>query len=208
MSSRKIEFYLDVLSPYAYLAAVALPEIASRHDARITYRPIDLSAAKLAAGNTGPANRDIPPKIRYLMTDLRRWAVRYGIPLGFPKSFRSEPANRAILLARREGRAEAFVRAVFDAVWGQGGDPSDLDLLASAADTAGLDGRAVVEGIDRPENLEEWKRENDEAHERGVFGVPFFIIGNEMFWGNDRLYFLEEYLSDGSVGGFRSPERD
>ena len=195
---KTIDFYLDFISPFAYLASFRLPAIARNAGASIAYHAIDLTAAKRAAGNTGPANREIPPKIRYLMTDLRRWAKRYGVPLVPPSGFDSNAANRGLLWARDEGREDAYVRAVFDAIWGRGGNPADLGVLRSAIEAAGLSGDAFERAVHSGELDARYQEENRQAQAQGVFGVPIFLVGDEMFWGNDRLDFLEEFLRDPS----------
>lgn len=195
---KTIDFYLDFISPFAYLASFRLPGIARQFGARIAYHAIDLTAAKRAAGNTGPANREIPPKIRYLMADLRRWAKRYGVPLVPPSGFDSATANRGLLWARGKGREEAYVRAVYDAIWGRGANPADLRVLRSAVEAAGLPGDEFEKAVDSGELKAAYEEVNRQAQARGVFGVPIYIVDDEMFWGNDRLDFLEEYLREKS----------
>ena len=195
---KTIDFYLDFISPFAYLASFRLPTIARSCGASIAYHAIDLTAAKRAAGNTGPANREIPPKIRYLMADLRRWAKRYGVPLVPPSGFDSAAANRGLLWARKKGREEPYVRAVYDAIWGRGGNPADLGVLRSAVEAAGLPGDEFEAALNSDELDASYQELNRQAQARGVFGVPIFIVDDEMFWGNDRLDFLEEYLREHS----------
>jgi len=195
---KTIDFYLDFISPFAYLASFRLPELARKYGASIAYHAIDLTAAKRAAGNTGPANREIPPKIKYLMADLRRWAKRYGVPLAPPSGFDSNLANRGLLWAREKGREEAYVRAVYDAIWGRGGDPADLRVLRSAVEAAGLPGDEFEKAVNSGELKASYEEVNRQAQARGVFGVPIYIVDDEMFWGNDRLDFLEEYVRERS----------
>jgi 2-hydroxychromene-2-carboxylate isomerase len=191
---KTVDFYMDFISPFAYLASFRLPELARRHGAAIVYHAIDLTAAKRAAGNTGPANREIPPKIRYLMQDLKRWAKRYGMPLVLPASFDATLANRGLPWAREKGREQAYIEKVWDAIWGKGGDPADLELLRSAVEAAGLPGDEFEAAVESDALKAAYEKENLEAQARGVFGVPIFIVDDEMFWGNDRLDFLEEHL--------------
>jgi len=195
---KTIDFYLDFISPFAYLASFRVPGLAREYGARIAYHAIDLTAAKRAAGNTGPANREIPPKIRYLMADLQRWAKRYGVPLVPPSGFDSASANRGLLWAREKGREEAYVRAVYDAIWGSGGNPADLRLLRSAVEKAGLPGDEFEAAVGSEELSAPYQDVNGQAQARGVFGVPIFVVDDQMFWGNDRLDFLEEYLREQS----------
>ncbi len=80
----KLEFYFDFSSPFAYLAFQAIPGVASKFDLRVNYHAIDLNIVKREAGNTGPSNRQIPLKYRYLRRDIDRWGESYGIPVIFP----------------------------------------------------------------------------------------------------------------------------
>jgi 2-hydroxychromene-2-carboxylate isomerase len=192
---KQIDFYFDFWSPYAYLASGRLAEMAERHGFTINYCPIDLTRAKLEAGNTGPPNLAIPPKIRYLMTDLRRWCARYGLPFGgVPKSKDTKRINIGALLAQDRGVARDYVREAYDATWGQGGDPSSDELLTSLAAKLGWDADEFLGYISSPEAEERYEAVFAAAAERGVFGVPIMIVGEEMWWGNDRLEFLEEFL--------------
>src|SRR3546814_3604932 len=81
-----IDFYFDFISPFSYLAQLRLPEIARRHGRALAYHPIDIPEAKIAAGNYGPSNREVPAKIKVLTADLQRLGRRYDVPLTFPRS--------------------------------------------------------------------------------------------------------------------------
>lgn len=193
----QIDFYFDFWSPYAYLASHRLGQLAEQHGCTVNYCPIDLTRAKLAAGNTGPANLQIPPKIRYLMTDLRRWATRYGLPFGsVPKGKDTKRINTGALLAQDRGVARDYVREAFDAVWGQGGDPNSDELLSSLAEKLGWDAGEFLRFVGSSAAAERYEAVYERAVERGVFGVPIMIVGDEMWWGNDRLEFLDQFLQE------------
>ena len=192
---KQIDFFFDFWSPYAYLASGRLAKIAERHGYAINYCPLDLTRAKLAAGNTGPANLQIPPKIRYLMSDLRRWAARYGLPLGgVPKGKDTKRINIGALFAQDRGAAEDYVREAYDAVWGRGGDPNSDELLSALAVKLGWDAREFLDYVGSAGADARYEAVFEDAAKRGVFGVPIMIVGDEMWWGNDRLEFLEEFL--------------
>lgn len=91
--------------------------MAQRYGYALRFVPIDLPRAKLAAGNTGPSNRQVPAKLRYLTADMNRWAQRYGVPLRFPKTFASERMNKGTLFAQDRGRAQDYVTAAFSSAW-------------------------------------------------------------------------------------------
>ncbi|MGE3692091.1 MAG: 2-hydroxychromene-2-carboxylate isomerase [Novosphingobium sp.] len=192
---KQIDFYFDFWSPYAYLASGRLAEMAEKYGCAINYCPIDLTKAKLSAGNTGPPNLQIPPKIRYLMTDLKRWAALYGLPFGgVPKSKDTKRINIGALLAQDRGMARDYVREAYDATWGQGGDPNSDELLSALAAKLGWDAAEFLGYIGSPAAEERYEAIFEAAVQRGVFGVPIMIFGDEMWWGNDRLDFLEQFL--------------
>jgi 2-hydroxychromene-2-carboxylate isomerase len=196
---KTVDFYFDFMSPFGYLAAHRLPELAKAHHgrARFVCHPIDLVAARFKAGNTGPFNRDQPAKMKALLMDLERWAKRYGIPFAFPKGLDSKRLNKGWLVAEQRGRGAAYLAAAYDAVWGRGGDPADGALHAEVAKACGLSPEELSAAIDSPEISAAYDRENEAAQARGVFGVPIFLVDDQIYWGNDRIEFLEEYL-DGS----------
>jgi 2-hydroxychromene-2-carboxylate isomerase len=197
----KIDFYFDFLSPYSYLATFRLPRLRAEFGAEVIFHVVDLEAAKEAIGNTRPAAHLLPRKLRYLKADLARWAARYKAPLVFPETLAhvdlkaAARLNRGFLCAAQRGAGEAYLNAAFAALWAARREPSDATLRAAAA-KAGLDPAQIAAAADAPETIAEYARENLEAQARGVFGVPTFIVGDQLFWGNDRLDFLEEYLRD------------
>lgn len=208
MSTQKsIEFFFDFLSPFAYLTHQKLPALAQRYGYALRFVPIDLPRAKLAAGNTGPSNRQVPAKLRYLTTDMNRWAQRYAVPLKFPKTFASERLNKGVLFAQDRGRAQDYVTAVFASAWTRGGeDLADSTLLACIARELGWPESEFLAFVDSSGAAERFEALNLEAHRRGVFGVPTMLIGEEMWWGNDRLQFLEEFLQQQSAKASPSGE--
>lgn len=194
---KTIDFYFDVWSPYAYLASHRLAEIAEQYGCRVNYLPIDLKRAKLAAGNTGPANIDIPPKIRYLMTDLKRWAQRYGLRFGeIPKGSDINRINKGVFFATDRKVGRDYVREAYAAVWGRGGDPNSDGLLTGLAQTMNWDAGEFLSYISSDEANDRYEQVFNVAVERGVFGVPIVVTDDQMWWGNDRLAFVEEYLAE------------
>jgi len=195
-----IDFYFDIYSPYAYLASHRIAEIADKYDCAINYLPMDLKRAKAAVGNTGPANVDIPKKIRYLMVDLRRWADRYGLPLERPAGTDCTRINKGLFFARARGAERDYVRRAYDLAWAQGLDPDDDAVLAELARALGWDDRAFLAYVSSDEADRLYEAVFQKAIERGVFGVPFVAIGDNAWWGNDRLFMVEEHLSGKPFG--------
>lgn len=191
-----IDFYFDFISPFSYLAQIKLPGIARRHGRALNYRPIDIPQAKIAAGNYGPSNREIGPKIRVMTADLQRWAARYGVPLVFPAGFDCLRWNVGALFAAERGAAEAFVHEAYRRIWGRGIDPADEGELREAAQAADLNPDELSDFTLSSLGRTEFRKACVDAHLRGVFGAPLMFVDDQIFWGNDRLDFLDEYLSD------------
>jgi 2-hydroxychromene-2-carboxylate isomerase len=196
MSAKPIEFFFDFMSPFAYLAHGQLCDVADRYIRKIVYKPIDLPAAKVAAGNSGPSNREIPVKLRYLLCDIERWAERYEMPVNFPASLNSARMNAGTFYAIKCDRTREYVTAGFDLGWGQGADIGDDECLTALAGRMQWSAPEFLNYVSDPERNADYEASNSEAHERGVFGVPTMLIGEEMWWGNDRLAFLETYCKD------------
>lgn len=192
--TKTIEFYLDFMSPYAYLAHHHLLQMQSEFGFALRYHPIDLTEVKIAVGNTGPSNRAIPAKIAYLSVDLQRWASRYGIPLTVPGSHDSKMANIGLLVANDRHKAPEYCHAVWARTWGAGGDFASLALLGDVAEELGWNSAEFCELIASVKLENSYQKETDAAVSAGVFGVPIMMLGDEMWWGNDRLIFLQQQL--------------
>jgi 2-hydroxychromene-2-carboxylate isomerase len=195
-----LDFYFDFMSPFAYLAHTRLPALAAKYGVQIAYHPIDLPAAKLAAGNTAPPNVSIPVKLRYLVTDMQRWAKRYGVPLTFPKTLKSERLNIGLYFAADRGQAQDYVDAAWLPTWGQGGDMDDEGLIRGVARSMQWDAQEFIDFVGSQQARERYARGNRDAQARGVFGAPTMMLGEQMWWGNDRLEFLEEHLAENRDG--------
>ena len=192
----QIACYIDLISPYCYLAFTQLPSLARRVGMPIAYHPVHIATAKIAAGNYGPSNLEVPAKGAALKQDIERWARRYGVPLRFPRGFDGERWNAGILFAARQGKTESYLKQAFAYLWAEGGDPANTQSLVEVTKASGLDVEPFVAFVDSSEGRCEFRRACVEAHRRGVFGAPIFFVGKEVFWGNDRLDFLEEYVKN------------
>ena len=190
-----IDFYFDFLSPYSYLAHCRLPALADKYGYAISYKPIDLKAAKLAAGNTGPATVQMPVKLRYATVDLTRWATKYGAPLAFGKAPPvTERANKGTFFAIERGQAREYVSKLWLATFGSGGDFNSDEMLSDVSRRLGWSPEEFLAFVQSDKAQRLYETGNREAQDRGVFGAPIMMVGDEMWWGNDRLDFLEEYL--------------
>ena len=189
-----MEFFFDFMSPYAYLSLSRIRCIADQHKMVLQCRPFDLPTGKLAAGNYGPANRMQPAKIRHLLVDLERWADLYQLPLKFPPSLDSRRANMGVFFAGDPHEAADYVTRAYDLSWGQGGDMSLDSSLCQLAAEMGWFESEFLDFVNSDQAWQQLKANQREALERGIFGAPTFLIDDQMWWGNDRLQFVERYL--------------
>lgn len=183
----KVEFFYDVVSPFSYLASTQIEAIVADCGATLEFRPFFLGGLMKAVGNQPPAL--LPARGRYLFTDLRRWAAFYGVPFTMPTPFPAPTllAMRA-LVALPPDALPAATHALFHAHWGEGRDISDPALLTEL-----LGAEAVARASD-PAVKQALTDATTEAERRGAFGAPSFFIGDELYFGNDRLPFLEQRL--------------
>ena len=197
---KTVEFFYDLVSPYSYLAYSELGRIRDEQDAELVLRPMLLGAVHKEAGVKAPI--EIEAKSRYQRRDIHRWAEHYGLPLDFPDPFpfRTLKTMRAAMFCGERGSLEAFTREGFSLYWEEGGAPKGLSEadedgpVSEIARRIGEDPEEVLEGAAAPEAKQALVAATTEALERGVFGAPAFFVGEEMFWGNDRLHFVEEAL--------------
>jgi 2-hydroxychromene-2-carboxylate isomerase len=192
---RNIEFFWDAASPYTYLASTQIEALAQRTGATVVWKPFLLGKVFEATGNRMPAA--IPAKGKHLFQDVQRWGEHYGVPVGFPKVFpiNSVAALRCGIAASAKGQCAGFAKAVMRAYWAEGQDISQPEVLSAVAAALGLDGTALVAQTQEPAVKDALRANTEEAVKRGAFGAPTFFVGERMFWGNDRLVLLEEFLS-------------
>lgn len=191
---QSIDFYFDLMSPFSYLAHVKLPDLARKYDLTVTYRPMDIPQAKISAGNYGPSNREVPAKIKVMLADLKRWAKRYDVPFAFPKNLDVLLWNVGVLYAIEQGQAEAYVNAAYAKIWGEGCDPTEEKNLEAIAGELAWDAKKFIGFVQSKEAQSSFQQACDEAHKNGVFGAPIMMLDDEIWWGNDRFEFIEEYL--------------
>ncbi len=189
-----IEFYFDYGSPFSYLADTQLPALASRTGAAIIYKPILLGAIFKETGNASPVS--IPAKGRYMGVELARWSRHYGVPFSLNPNF---PINttrlmRGAIAAQKNGSFESYHRAIFPAFWARGLNLGDASVMQEVIAGAGLDAERILAATDEPAIKDQLRANTEEAVKRGAFGAPTFFVGDEMFWGNDRLKWVEEAL--------------
>lgn len=191
-----VEFWFDVGSPAAYLAWRRLPLVCAEEGAAIAYRPMLLGGVFQATGNHSPMT--VPAKARYMTADLARFAQRDGTPFSHNPFF---PINTLTLMRgavglqmQDEARMLRYVDAVYRAIWVEGRDMNDAAVVAAVLREADFDPQAVLALASDPDVKERLKAVTHEAVQRGVFGAPTFFVGDRMYWGQDRIDFVQQEL--------------
>jgi len=186
----EVRLFFNFRSPYCYLASKTMFEVLNRFPLRLLWRPLGG-----ADGRSAPDRAKV--KMPISRQDAGRWAKRMGIPFQPPPvTTNSVPAGCASLLAEREGLLQPYVEQVMHSEWGEGRDIGDLQVLLDAGEAAGLARDAVEAAAGDPAHLEQLAANWAEAGELGIFGVPTFVVHDQIFWGNDRIDFLREYLEE------------
>ncbi|WP_199556014.1 2-hydroxychromene-2-carboxylate isomerase [Sandaracinobacteroides hominis] len=185
------KFLFDYGSPASYLAWKRLPAMVARTGASVEVVPILLGGVFKATGNVMPAS--VPAKGRWMNGDLAIWAKRDGTPLTMNPHF---PINTVALMrgavaAEMRGELTAYSDAVFNAMWRDGRNTGDLAVLADVLTEAGLDAAAYAAAIDSAEVKDKLRANTEAAVAAGAFGAPSFLVGDRLFFGQDRTAFVE-----------------
>jgi 2-hydroxychromene-2-carboxylate isomerase len=185
-----IEFWYEFGSTYSYPAAMRVENLAAEAGVNLRWRPFLLGPIFQTLGwNDSPFNI-FPAKGRYMWRDLTRVCAAEGLPLKLPPvKFPQNglKAARLALVGETEGWTPAFTRAVFTANYAEQKDISDEATLCAILGTLGVDAEAALAAAGSPETKQALRTQNEEAVARGLFGAPSFTVGDELFWGNDRL---------------------
>lgn len=191
-----VEFYFDLGSPSTYLAYTQLPKICADTGSQLIFVPILLGGIFNSTGNASPVT--IPAKGRYMIQDLSRFAQRYGVPLKFNPHF---PINTLTLMRavtgmqmRQPDRFLAFINCLFSALWVEARNLNDPATVAAVLNENGFNPDEVLV-LSNEDAVKATLKENTEtAVKRGVFGAPSMFIENQLFFGQDRLDFVEQAL--------------
>lgn len=197
--AQQIDFYFDFGSPASYLAWTQLPKIAVDHGAEILFKPVLLGAIHKATNNASPAT--IPAKAVWMQEDLARFARRYGVRFTQNPFF---PINTLALMRgatgtqmHDEGLFLRYVDVVFRAMWETPANLGDPAMLQSTLHDGGLDADQIFRMAEDPAVKAKLKADTEEAIGRGLFGAPTMFVGDEMFFGQDRLDFVRDALKSG-----------
>ncbi|MEH6650674.1 MAG: 2-hydroxychromene-2-carboxylate isomerase [Motiliproteus sp.] len=194
MDARLLDFYFDYLSPYAYFSWRRLQSLCQQHS--VTLRPHPVVFGKLLDhwGQRGPA--EIAPKKASLYRYCYRYATLNGFVFDPPRChpYNPLPSLRLSLPQVCGDRQIEVISALFDAGWTEGADLGSVDRLQAILDRAGFDGAAMLAAIETDAVKQQLRDETEQAIGHGVFGVPTFIVDQQLFWGNDQVDHLELYL--------------
>jgi 2-hydroxychromene-2-carboxylate isomerase len=185
-----MDFWYEFASTYSYPAAMRIEALATENAVEVRWRPFLLGPIFKALGwNDSPFNI-YPAKGRYMWRDLTRVCEADGLPLKLPPLRFPQnglKAARLALAGEKEGWTPAFTRAVFSANYVEQKDISDDTTLRAILDDIGVDADHAMAAANATETKVALRAQNEEAVARGLFGAPSFTVGEELFWGNDRL---------------------
>ena len=193
---KSFEFWFDFGSTASYLAWTQLPALEAATGATAVFKPMLLGGVFQATGNQSPAN--IPAKGKYIFADFSRFAKRYGVEFNMNPWF---PVNTLLLMRgaialqmKGDPRFKDYCRAVFNAIWVTSLNMNDTAVASQALVRAGFDATALIALASEQASKDALKAATQTAVERGVFGAPTFFVGDQMFWGQDRMDFVKEAL--------------
>jgi 2-hydroxychromene-2-carboxylate isomerase len=199
--TKTFEFLFDFGGPNSYLAHKVLPEFCAGHGAEAIYVPVLLGGLFKITNNQAPLIRyaETPAKRSYEMLEFNRFVKAHKIPFTMNAHF---PINslhlmRGAVAAKHLGCFMPYVEAVMAAMWEEGANMGDADIVRATLDEAGLDSAAILQKADDAEVKAELVANTEKAAERGAFGVPTFFVGDEIFWGKERLAQVAEALAEG-----------
>lgn len=192
-----IDYYFVTISPWAYLAGNRLEEIAARHGATVTYKPVDLGKVFAATGGL-PLNQRPEARRAYRLQELARAEAKTGLPLTIhPAHFPTNPAPSAYAIIAAQaagGETGKLVQSFLAACWAEDKDIAEDAVIRDCLAAAGFDPALADSGL--LAGAETYAANTEEAIARGVFGSPFYVVDTgQMFWGQDRLDDLDAHLA-------------
>lgn len=197
---KSVEFYFDLGSPYSYLAYYRLLQMAEQQEIQIVYKPILLGGVFKATGNRSPI--EIPVKGVYSILDMQRWSEYYHIPMHMNPHF---PMNTLTLMRILTGvqllhleKFEQVLKLLFDAMFGTPQNLNEPTVLAEVLKPSGFSVEDIMSIVQSDVVKQKLITETEQAIQRGIFGAPTFFVGDEMYWGQDRLHFVEQALNKAS----------
>jgi 2-hydroxychromene-2-carboxylate isomerase len=197
---KHVDYYVSLNSPWTYLGSRRFEAIAAAHGASVTIWPVDFGSVFSVSGGL-PLPKRAPQRQAYRMMELKRWRDHLGVKVNLePKFFPANevPAAKCVIALREQGRmadAIKLAHAVLNALWAEEKNTGDPATLQEIITGCGLDAPSVIKASEAPGIAERRDAYTKHAIEQGVFGAPSFVIGSEIFWGQDRLDFVERKLA-------------
>ena len=193
----QIDYFFATISPFVYLAGTRLEAIAARHGATVVYKPLDGPALFPRTGGQVLAERH-PSRKAYRLQELRRQSKKLGMPLNLQPAFfpvNPAPSSYAVISAAKAGGGDlgGLVHGFTRAVWAENRNIADGEVVQDILRAHGFDPALADRGM--LASAETYVANLEEAVSRGVFGLPSYLVGDEVFWGQDRLDDLDLYLS-------------
>lgn len=197
---KQIDYYFSMVSPWAYIGHATFESVARTYGCQVNYKPVFLGELFSETGGL-PLGKRHPVRQRYRMMELQRWREKRGLAFHLqPKfwPFDVKLADGVVLAAVAQGLdPEAFIRAGFKGVWEDQLDLGDRAVIVTVADAAGLPGQKLIERATSPEIAAAYEQNRQDAMTAGVFGAPGYVLGGEVFWGQDRIDLLADALKSG-----------
>lgn len=193
---KTIDFYWDLGSTNSYFAIMLIKPIAARHDAQINWHPFNVGY--FFQKNDYAVMKESKAKLRNRRDDLMRWAKKYDLPFKIPRAFpiKTSRALRGAIAMRDWGKEEAFIDAIFRAYWEhENGEIGDYAALRPIAASLGVDPDAFEARAESDPVRQALINSTNTAIERDVFGVPSIVVEDQLYWGKDRMDFVEEHLA-------------
>jgi 2-hydroxychromene-2-carboxylate isomerase len=198
--AKHVDYYVSLNSPWTYLGSKRFEAMARKHGAEVTIWPVDFGSVFAVSGGL-PLPKRAPQRQAYRMMELKRWRDHLGVTLNLePKFFPANeaPAAKCVIALREQGRmadAIALGHAVLHALWAEEKNTGDPATLAAIIAGCGLDAAAIIKASEAPDLADKREAYTRHAISQGVFGAPSFVIDGEIFWGQDRLDFVDRKLA-------------
>ncbi len=192
-----IDYFYTCTSPFTWFGHKPFTEVAAKHGKTIRYKPVNLMEVWKVSGGVAPPQRP-PMRQRYRLLELKRAGHFHGLDvIAEPNSFPANPERAdccCILLSQQGKDPGPFLFSVGEALWGQDRQIADENVLAELLDKAGFDGQTIVQDSKDPSIAEVRRSNSREAIDLDVVGAPAYVYKNEVFWGQDRVAYLDHMI--------------